>query len=114
MLILESDNQPKITEAIRSVLKDDYNFDSTVCSVSSFRSTPNRDHSSFRQNSLYALYRSFTECVFIEDEGAIVFYKNAEGEASRQVADGVLQSPTSTSIKEKSWCSGPQNRLHLR
>lgn len=25
------DNQPQITEAIRSVLKEDYNFDSTVC-----------------------------------------------------------------------------------
>ncbi|KAK7683609.1 hypothetical protein QCA50_013447 [Cerrena zonata] len=56
-------NQPKITEAVKKVLKEDYNYDST--------------------NSLYALYRSFTQCVFVEDEGDIVFYKNARGEAQR-------------------------------
>jgi len=60
-------NQPQITEAIRAVLKDDYNYDST--------------------NPFYALYRSFTECVFIEDEGSIVFYKNGKGEAARYVAE---------------------------
>lgn len=29
------DNGPQITKAIRSVLKDDYNYDSTVCNFSS-------------------------------------------------------------------------------
>ncbi|KAH8083325.1 fatty acid desaturase-domain-containing protein [Cristinia sonorae] len=59
-------NQPQITDAIKSILGEDYNYDST--------------------NSFYALYRSFTECVFIEDEGDIVFYKNADGVAMRDVA----------------------------
>ena len=29
-LFFAPDNQPKVTEAIRTVLKDDYNYDSTV------------------------------------------------------------------------------------
>jgi len=29
-----SDNQPYVTEAIKKVLKDDYNYDSTVWSIS--------------------------------------------------------------------------------
>jgi len=33
--------------------------------------------------SFYALYRSFTQCIFVEDEGDIVFYKNKQGEAQR-------------------------------
>jgi len=56
-------NQPQVTECIKKVLQDDYNYDST--------------------NSFRALYRSFTECCFIEDEGDIVFYKNRRGEAAR-------------------------------
>lgn len=43
------------------------------------------------QNSFAALYRSFTECVFVEEEGDIVFYKNSRGEAARQLAEGVLR-----------------------
>ncbi|KAL1718948.1 fatty acid desaturase-domain-containing protein [Schizophyllum commune] len=58
-------NGPEITKAIKSVLKDDYNYDSTP--------------------SFYALYRSFTQCQFIENEGAIVFYKNRQGKAVREV-----------------------------
>ncbi|THH32541.1 hypothetical protein EUX98_g1641 [Antrodiella citrinella] len=65
-------NQPQITEVLRSVLMEDYNYDPT--------------------NSLYALYRSFTECVFIEDEGNIVFYKNADGVAARAVAEDSVKS----------------------
>lgn len=56
-------NLPQITECIKTVLKDDYNFDSTNC---------------FR-----ALYRTFTECRFIEDEGDVVFFKNKDGKAAR-------------------------------
>ncbi|KAJ3492010.1 hypothetical protein NLI96_g281 [Meripilus lineatus] len=59
-------NQPQVTEAIRGVLKSDYNHDST--------------------NSLYALYRSFTQCIFVEDGEDIVFYKNAKGDAQRVLA----------------------------
>ncbi|KAH8102900.1 fatty acid desaturase-domain-containing protein [Cristinia sonorae] len=59
-------NMEEVTQAIRTVLKDDYNYDST--------------------NAWYALYRSFTQCVFIEDEGDIVFYKTVTGEAQRELA----------------------------
>ncbi|THU99412.1 hypothetical protein K435DRAFT_751838 [Dendrothele bispora CBS 962.96] len=59
-------NQPKTTDCIKAVLKENYNYDST--------------------NSFRALYRSFTECMFIEDEGDIVFYKNSQGKASRVLA----------------------------
>ncbi|KAJ2934392.1 hypothetical protein H1R20_g2700, partial [Candolleomyces eurysporus] len=58
-------NGPEITERIKTVLKDDYNYDSTP--------------------SFYALYRSFTECQFVEEEGDVVFYKNREGKAAREV-----------------------------
>ncbi|KAL0563636.1 hypothetical protein V5O48_012443 [Marasmius crinis-equi] len=60
-------NQPEVTTHIRKVLKDDYNFDST--------------------NTFRALYRTFTECEFIENEGDVVFYKNKEGKAAREVAE---------------------------
>ena len=33
------------------------------------------------QSVLRALWRSFTQCVFVEDEGDIVFFKNQYGEA---------------------------------
>ncbi|TFK22250.1 delta-12 fatty acid desaturase [Coprinopsis marcescibilis] len=56
-------NQPQVTEAIKKVLKDDYNYDST--------------------NTFRALYRTFTQCCFIEDDGDIVFYKNKEGKSLR-------------------------------
>ncbi|KAI0694106.1 delta-12 fatty acid desaturase [Cytidiella melzeri] len=59
-------NQPQVTEILRELLGEDYNFDST--------------------NSFRALYRSFTECCFIEDDGDIVFYKNKDGKAQRQLA----------------------------
>ncbi|KAA1474447.1 hypothetical protein DENSPDRAFT_781704 [Dentipellis sp. KUC8613] len=59
-------NQPQVTECIKRVLKDDYNYDST--------------------NTFRALYRSFTECCFIEDEGDIVFYKNKDGVTQRRLS----------------------------
>jgi hypothetical protein len=37
------------------------------------------------QPSFYALYRTFTQCRFVEDEGDIVFYKNKHGEAVRHI-----------------------------
>ncbi|KAF9003416.1 fatty acid desaturase-domain-containing protein [Cyathus striatus] len=65
-------NGPEITKAIKSVLKDNYNYDSTP--------------------SFYALYRSFTECLFVEEEGDIIFYKNKHGKAARVVANEVESS----------------------
>ncbi|KAJ3926575.1 MAG: fatty acid desaturase-domain-containing protein [Lentinula lateritia] len=54
-------NLPEVTKAIKPVLGEYYNYDST--------------------GVLAALWRSFTQCVFIEDEGEILFYKNRAGEA---------------------------------
>lgn len=58
-------NGPQITSRIKKVLGEDYNYDSTP--------------------SFYALYRSFTQCLFVEEEGDIIFYKNKEGKAVREV-----------------------------
>ncbi|TEB29826.1 hypothetical protein FA13DRAFT_1734161 [Coprinellus micaceus] len=58
-------NGPEITVRIKEILQDDYNYDSTP--------------------SFYALYRSFTECLFVEEDADIVFYKNKEGNAVRAV-----------------------------
>ncbi|KAI0322958.1 delta-12 fatty acid desaturase protein [Amylostereum chailletii] len=63
-------NGPKITKHIREVLKKDYNYDST--------------------HTLYALWRSFTQCLFIEEGGGIVFYKNKEGKPARRLAPDAL------------------------
>ncbi|EIW55651.1 uncharacterized protein TRAVEDRAFT_171450 [Trametes versicolor FP-101664 SS1] len=79
-------NQPAVTEAIKTVLGDHYNYDST--------------------NTFYALYRSFTECVFIEEEGAIVFYKNKYGIAVREVAQSEVSA-----IKEAGWDQEEQDDL---
>ncbi|KZT22915.1 hypothetical protein NEOLEDRAFT_1070416 [Neolentinus lepideus HHB14362 ss-1] len=58
-------NQPKVTEAIKPVLRDHYNYDST--------------------GIFFALWRSFRQCTFIEDDGDVVFFKNQQGEAVREV-----------------------------
>ncbi|KAF8192985.1 fatty acid desaturase-domain-containing protein [Pholiota molesta] len=79
-------NGPEITKAVRSVLGDSYNYDSTP--------------------TFYALYRSFSQCLFIEDEGEIIFYKNKDGIAQREVAESVLKE-----IKEKGWNPEEQDRL---
>jgi omega-6 fatty acid desaturase (delta-12 desaturase) len=60
-------NQPKVTEALKAALGDEYNSDSTPM---------------FR-----ALYRSFTQCCFIEDEGDVIFYKNSKGKAQRFLSE---------------------------
>lgn len=65
-------NQPEVTKILKQVLKDDYNYDST--------------------NTFRALYRTFTQCCFIEDDGEIVFYKNKHGKAARVLADDALKT----------------------
>ncbi|TBU48918.1 fatty acid desaturase-domain-containing protein [Dichomitus squalens] len=79
-------HQPAVTDAIKAVLRENYNYDST--------------------NTFYALYRSFTECVFIEDEGSIVFYKNKNGVAARHVAEDAI-----TAIKKEGWTQEDQDKL---
>ncbi|KAJ7650203.1 delta-12 fatty acid desaturase [Roridomyces roridus] len=59
-------NQPTVTEHLKPVLKNHYNYDST--------------------NTFRALYRNFSECVFIEDDGDVVFFKNKDGQAARILA----------------------------
>jgi len=76
-------NGPEITAAIRTVLKDDYNYDST--------------------NTFYALYRSFTQCLFVEEGGDIIFYKNREGIPSREVAKDAY--------KQKGWNPSEQDKI---
>ena len=71
---------------MKSVLKDDYNYDSTP--------------------TLYALYRSFTQCLLIEDEGEIIFYKNKDGVAVRELQESVVHE-----IKVKGWNPEEQDRL---
>ncbi|PFH48439.1 hypothetical protein AMATHDRAFT_65424 [Amanita thiersii Skay4041] len=73
-------NQPQVTEIIKKVLKEDYNYDST--------------------NTFRALWRTFTECCFIEDEGDIVFYKNRHGQATRELAEDAISMATETDTKE--------------
>ncbi|KAI8972410.1 fatty acid desaturase-domain-containing protein [Trametes punicea] len=65
-------NLPKVTEAIKPVLGEHYCYDSTP--------------------TLYALWRSFTQCMFIESEGDVVFFKNQRGEAVRVYARAVPES----------------------
>ncbi|CDO70622.1 hypothetical protein BN946_scf184748.g20 [Trametes cinnabarina] len=79
-------NQPAVTEAIKTVLGANYNYDST--------------------NTFYALYRSFTECVFIEEEGSIVFYKNKYGIAARELAGDAVAA-----IKQGGWDQEKQDDL---
>ncbi|TFY56385.1 hypothetical protein EVJ58_g7672, partial [Rhodofomes roseus] len=57
-------NLPEVTEAIKPVLGEYYYCDSTP--------------------TLYALWRSFTQCKFIESTGDVVFFKNMRGEAVRK------------------------------
>ncbi|KAI4522092.1 hypothetical protein K525DRAFT_199621 [Schizophyllum commune Loenen D] len=54
-------NLPAATEAIKPVLGEYYNYDST--------------------GVLKALWRSFTQCRFVEDDGAVLFFRNAYGDA---------------------------------
>ncbi|CAL1715789.1 unnamed protein product [Somion occarium] len=60
-------NLPEVTEAIKPVLGEYYCYDPTP--------------------TLYALWRSFTQCTFIEPEGDVVFFKNQRGEALRALRE---------------------------
>ncbi|KAF9477903.1 delta-12 fatty acid desaturase [Pholiota conissans] len=64
-------NQPAVTEVLKEVLKDEYYNDNT--------------------NTFRALYRTFTQCVFIENDDEIAFYKNRDGEAARELAPDALE-----------------------
>lgn len=81
-----SDNLWKASEILRPMLGPAYTYDST--------------------NVFRALWRSFTECVFVEDEGDIVFYKNMQAESIRGVQDASDttsdESEVSTSDTESS------------
>ncbi|KAF9061799.1 delta-12 fatty acid desaturase [Rhodocollybia butyracea] len=68
-------NQPYVTQILKELLGNDYNHDTT--------------------NTFYALYRSFTRCCFVEDQGEIVFYKDKNGKAARVLAPNALDYPTS-------------------
>ncbi|TFK22251.1 delta-12 fatty acid desaturase protein [Coprinopsis marcescibilis] len=63
-------NQPQVTEAIKKVLGDDYIYDST--------------------NTYRSLYRNFTQCCLIEDDGDILFYKNEQGRAARDLLEATV------------------------
>lgn len=65
-------NGPEVTARLREVLKEDYNYDST--------------------NTFRALYRTFTQCIFIEDNDGIVLYKNRQGKAARTLASPEAQN----------------------
>ncbi|KAJ3507813.1 hypothetical protein NLJ89_g6095 [Agrocybe chaxingu] len=89
-------NGPEITKVIKTVLKEHYNYDSTP--------------------PIYALYRSFTQCVFVEDEGDIVFYKNKDGVAVRQVDESFLREASQTLGNQKaqgvkSACASEQDQV---
>ncbi|KAF7761477.1 hypothetical protein Agabi119p4_9469 [Agaricus bisporus var. burnettii] len=64
-------NGPQITKFLQSVLQEDYNYDPTP--------------------SFYALWRSFNQCLFVEEKGDIVFYKDKNGNAARTVAEDALR-----------------------
>ncbi|KAK0506111.1 fatty acid desaturase-domain-containing protein [Armillaria luteobubalina] len=79
-------NGPAITQIVKNVLGKSYNYDSTP--------------------SFYALYRSFTQCLFVEEEGDIVFYKNKHGDAAREVAYDTVKR-----IKVDGWDPVTQDEL---
>ncbi|KAI3612711.1 delta-12 fatty acid desaturase protein [Moniliophthora roreri] len=51
-------------------------------------------------NTFRALYRTFTQCKFIEDKGDIVFYKNREGRAARVLATSFQATRTVYEIRD--------------
>lgn len=58
------------------------------------------------QNTFYALYRSFTQCAFIEEDEGIAFYKNADGQAQRQLAEHIVAD-----IKHGGWKAESQDNM---
>ncbi|KAG6821135.1 hypothetical protein H0H93_006474 [Arthromyces matolae] len=79
-------NGPQITKAIKTVLKDDYNYDSTVGS------------------SILNLAKPPQGVGSRPEEGDIIFYKNRHGVPARQVAQGTLKE-----IKENGWNAEAQD-----
>ncbi|CAK5266263.1 unnamed protein product [Mycena citricolor] len=61
-------NLPEVTRAIRPVLGEHYRYDETP--------------------ALIALWTTFTQCKFVEDEGDVLFFKNAEG---RNAVEEIMQ-----------------------
>ena len=61
---IHTDNLPKAHNAILPLLGDAYNYDSSWI--------------------LWALWRTFNECIFVEDDGEVVFYKNKIGLSRRK------------------------------
>jgi len=59
-------NLPEVTKELRLILGEDYNYDSS--------------------STVWSLYRSFTQCRFVEDHGGILFYKDSKGRAQRELA----------------------------
>ncbi|KAI0717854.1 fatty acid desaturase-domain-containing protein [Cerioporus squamosus] len=76
-------NLPQVTEAIKPVLGKYYCYDSTP--------------------TLYALWRSFTQCTFIEDEGEIVFFKNQRGEAAREYVAPKAEEKKAREGDDEAW-----------
>lgn len=54
----------------------------------------------YPQNTFRALYRTFTQCIFIEDDGDIIFYKNKDGKALRVLAEGALDNEIKKSAQK--------------
>ena len=83
------------------MLKDDYNYDSTV----RIFSLPSPGLFEFDlgllQPSFYALHRSFTKCLFIEDEGEIVFYKDKHGNAVRELDPAYVEEMKRRSLESE-------------
>ncbi|KZT01329.1 uncharacterized protein LAESUDRAFT_745453 [Laetiporus sulphureus 93-53] len=75
-------NLPQVTEAIKPVLGEYYYYDTTP--------------------TFYALWRSFTQCKFIESKGDIVFFKNQQGKAVREdITDGSHVAPPAPALQEE-------------
>ncbi|KAF9044726.1 hypothetical protein BDZ89DRAFT_1058819 [Hymenopellis radicata] len=79
-------NGPLITRIVKDMLGESYNYDSTP--------------------SFYALYRSFTRCLFVENDADIVFYKDRYGKAAR-----VVQQDEVERIRESGWNAAKQDNL---
>lgn len=75
-----SDNLWKASEVLRPMLGPAYTSDST--------------------NTFRALWRSFTKCVFVEDEGEVVFYKDMQGETLREVAESIESDDSSDASQD--------------
>ncbi|KAF8911392.1 fatty acid desaturase-domain-containing protein [Mucidula mucida] len=76
-------NLPQVTAAIKPVLGDYYNYDST--------------------GVLRALWRSFTQCTFVDEEDEIVFFRNQYGQTTLELDCSYKPSGTlSANVSETS------------